>query len=127
MGHAGLALSTSAMSTLGAAALFVLLSRKVHGIHGRRLTLSVLKIAFAAALMGVVCRVSSGMIHAAAGVGRAARLTDVAVSIPLGAAVFYLVAHALGVEELKAVKNACYTSKRNAPRPEVGDPPARSR
>ena len=33
----------------------------------------------------------------------------------------------IGVAELEAIEAACYTAFRNAPRPEVGDPPARSR
>ena len=77
--------------------------------------------------MGVVCKLSSLLVHAAMGAGRSAALADVAVSIPLGVAVFYAAARVWRIEELEAVEAACYTAFRNAPRPEVGDPPARSR
>ena len=127
MGHAGLALSTSAVAVFGAVALFAMLRRRVRGIHGRRLARSAWKILAAASSMGVACRLSSVAIHAAAGAGRAARMVDVAVSIPLGAAVFYAAARALRVEELEALKTACYTSGSNAPRPDVSDPPPRNR
>jgi putative peptidoglycan lipid II flippase len=127
IGHAGLALSTAGVGLFGAAALLALLDRKLHGIGLRKLAAGAGRITAAAALMGVVCKLSSAAIHAAAGAGRTARLADVAVSIPLGVAVFYFAARAWGVEELEAVRTACYTALRNASRPEVGDPPARSR
>ena len=126
-GHAGLALSTASVAVFGALVLLALLHRRLQGIGLRRLAGSAGKITAAAALMGVVCYVSSIAIHTAAGAGRTARLVDVAVSIPLGVAVFYGAARAFGVGELEAVRAACYTALRNALRPEVGDPPARSR
>jgi putative peptidoglycan lipid II flippase len=127
MGHAGLALSTSLVSLAGAAALFALLGARIHGLGGRALAVGAGKIVAAAAAMALVCMVSSSWVHAALGAGRGANLADVAVSIPLGAAVFYTLAHALGVPELEAVRNACYTALRNAPRPEVVDPHAGNR
>jgi putative peptidoglycan lipid II flippase len=126
MGPAGLALSTAGVALFGALVLLVLLDRRLEGIGLRQLAASAARITAAAMLMGVVCLLSSGAIRAAAGAGRPGRLLDVAVSIPLGVAVFYAGARALRVEELEAVRAACYTALRNAPRPEVGDPPARS-
>jgi putative peptidoglycan lipid II flippase len=127
LGHAGLALSASVVALVGAVALFAILRSRINGLHGRRLAWSAVRIAAASAAMGVACRASSHWIHVAAGVGRLAQLADVAISIPLGLAVFYMGARALGVEELEEIRAACYTSFRNAPRPEVGDPPARNR
>ena len=127
MGHAGLALSTSIVALFGALALFLALRERLHGIHGAGLAASAAKIAAAAAIMGIVCRASSEVIHRAIQAGKPAQLADVAISIPLGLAVFYAVARAFGVEELEAVRAACYTAFSNAPRPEVGDPPARNR
>jgi putative peptidoglycan lipid II flippase len=127
MGHAGLALSTSLVAVTGAVVLFALMSARIGGLHSGRLAWSAARIAAAATVMGAVCRGSSALIHAAAGAGKAAQLIDVAVSIPLGAAVFYGLARLLRVEELEAVRSACYTAFRNAPRPEVGDPPAGDR
>jgi len=127
MGHAGLALATSLVALFGAAALYAALGRRVGGLQGRKLAGSAAKIAAAAALMGALCRTSSWAIHLVLGARKPATLADVAFSIPLGAAVFYAAARALRIEELEAVRNACYTALRNAPRPEVGDPPAGNR
>jgi len=131
MGHAGLALSTSIVALAGAAALFVLLRARLAGMgaamDGRRLAVSALRTCVAASATAVACLASSHAVHALAGAGKAAQLADVAVSIPLGAAVFCAAAHYLGCEELKELRAACYTAGSNAPRPEVGDPPAGNR
>ena len=127
IGHAGLALSTATVAVFGALVLLAVLQRRLHGIGLRKLAASGAKITASAALMGVVCSLSSRGIHAAMGARSHVALLDVAVSIPVGAAVFYAAARLLGIEELEAVEAACYTAFRNAPRPEVGDPPARSR
>jgi putative peptidoglycan lipid II flippase len=125
LGHAGLALATAVAALFGAVALMALLHRRLQGMHLRKLAASAGKIAAAAASMGVVCKLSSAAVHAALGAGRHAALADVAISIPLGVAVFYSVARFWGIEELEAVESACYTAFRNASRLEVGDPPAR--
>jgi putative peptidoglycan lipid II flippase len=127
IGHAGLALSTAAVAVFGAVALLALLQRRLAGLGLRKLAVSAGKIAAAAALMGAVCKLSSVLVLATVGPRSYAPLADVAISIPLGVAVFYGAARWWGVEELEAVEAACYTAFRNAPRPEVGDPPARSR
>jgi putative peptidoglycan lipid II flippase len=127
IGHAGLALSTAAVALFGAAVLLALLHRRLDGMHLRKLAASAGKILAAAALMGIVCKLSSGLIRGAMGAASHAPLVDVAISIPLGVAVFYAAARIWGIEELEAVEAACYTAFRNAPRPDVGDPPARSR
>jgi putative peptidoglycan lipid II flippase len=131
MGHAGLALSTSIVALTGAAALLGLLGARLAAMgaamHVRRLASSALRISAAASAMAVVCRASSHVVHALTGAGKAAQLADVAVSIPLGAAVFCAAAHWLGCGELKDLWRACYTAGRDAPRPEVGDPPAGNR
>ena len=126
IGHAGLALSTAAVALFGSVVLLALLHRRLAGLHLRKLAVSAGKIVAAAALMGIVCRLSSAVIGGAMGAARHAALVDVAVSIPLGVAVFYAAARVWGIEELEAVETACYTAFSNAPRPEVGDPPARS-
>ena len=107
------------MALAGAAILYTFL-----GAPGLpQLASSTLRIAAASAVMGVACLLSSRAVHAFA-VGKLAQLADVAISIPLGAAVFYAAARAFRLEELQALKSACYTAIRNAPRPEVGDPSA---
>jgi putative peptidoglycan lipid II flippase len=128
IGHAGLALSTAAVAIFGALALLMVLQRKLHGIGLRKLAGSAAKIAASAALMGLACKLSSVLVHAAIGAQPHVALADVAISIPLGVAVFYATARACHIEELEAVEAACYTAfKNNAPRPEVGDPPPRNR
>ncbi len=104
MGHAGLALSTSIVALAGAVALFALLRPRIGGIHGARLARNALKIAAASAVMGAVCHFSSRAVYGIAGQGKLAQLSDVAISIPLGVAAFYLLARALGVEELESLR-----------------------
>jgi putative peptidoglycan lipid II flippase len=106
LGHAGLALSTSAVALFGAAALFVILRKRTGGIHGRPLAASVLRIAAAAAVMGLACWATSSGIRAWLGPSKVQQFTDLAVSVPLGAAVFFLLCRALSVPELDAAISA---------------------
>ncbi|MGA2040791.1 MAG: murein biosynthesis integral membrane protein MurJ [Bryobacteraceae bacterium] len=125
MGQAGLALATSLVALAGAAALAAALRRRIESIEGPRLAVSAAKIALAAAAMGAVCRVSSLAIHGAIAGDRLAHLADLAVSIPLGVGVFYALARALGIAELRTLEAACYTAISHARRSKAGDPPAR--
>jgi putative peptidoglycan lipid II flippase len=126
MGQAGLALATSLVALAGAAAP----GRRAAQAHrvdrgppagGERG-----QDRAGGAAMGAVCRVSSLAIHGAiAGGHRLAHLADLAVSIPLGVGVFYALARALRIAELRTLEAACYTAISHARRPEAGDPPAR--
>jgi putative peptidoglycan lipid II flippase len=100
-GHAGLALSTSTVAIFSSVALFWTMRARLGGIHGRELLSSVGKVAAAAAVMGAVCWGSSRLVREIAGIGRLARIADLAVSIPLGIAVFYYAARAMRVTELE--------------------------
>ena len=100
LGHAGLALSTSAVAVAGAGALFVVLRNRLGGIHGRALFSSFWRIGIASLCMGAVALASSHGIETAFGEGRLARLADLAVSIPLSVAVFYSLCRLLRVDEL---------------------------
>ncbi|HXM44511.1 MAG TPA: murein biosynthesis integral membrane protein MurJ [Bryobacteraceae bacterium] len=106
LGHLGLALSTSAVALFGAGALFMLLRRRIHHLHGRALAVSVVKILCASAAMGLACYVSSRGVHGWLGARKIAQIVDVAVSIPLGALVYYTLCRAMRVAELKAASNA---------------------
>ena len=120
MGHAGLALSIALMALFSAAALFELLRRRLGGLYTRQIAGSALRVIAASAAMGAACwtvQRQAGLRHAA----------NLAMCIPLGLAVFYAAARLLRVPELEAVRTACYTFFSNAPRPELGDPPARNR
>lgn len=105
-GHAGLALATSVVALFGSVALFWILRERLGGIHGRALARSALKISAACAVMAGAVALSSRSIENWWGVSRAARLADLAVSIPLGVAVFYAVCRALRVAELEAAGRA---------------------
>jgi putative peptidoglycan lipid II flippase len=104
--HAGLALATSAVALFGAVALLWILRGRIGGIEGRRLLRSVSKIVAASLVMGVVVMLSSRGLAAWLGVSRLARLADLAVSIPLGVAVFWAVCRAAGVPELESALRA---------------------
>jgi len=112
IGHAGLALSTAAVAIFGALTLLLVLQRRLAGIGLRKLALSGGKIALAAALMGAVCKLSSTLVHGVLRGHAHAALADVAVSIPVGVAIFYAAARAWRIEELEAVEAACYTALR---------------
>ena len=106
LGHVGLALATSSVAMVSAAALFWLLWSRLGAAPGRELGVSVAKIAVASAAMAVACWVSS---HAIRGWGlseKATQWTDVAVSIPAGAAVFWVACRLLRVRELEAASRA---------------------
>jgi putative peptidoglycan lipid II flippase len=120
MGHAGLALSIALVALFSAGALFDLLRRRLRGLETPRIASSAFRVAIASATMGAACWGAQGYF----GLRHAANL---ALCIPLGVAVFYVVARSLRVPELEAVRTACYTFFSNAPRPELGDPPARNR
>jgi putative peptidoglycan lipid II flippase len=124
LGHAGLALSVSVVALLSAAALFAVLRQRIGGLGGARLASSTLRIAAASALMGTVCAAAAAALPTP--VSRFAHALRLAVVVPLGVAVFYAAARALRVPELEALRAACYTPNSNAPRLEVGDPPARN-
>jgi putative peptidoglycan lipid II flippase len=100
LGHAGLALSTSAVAIFGAVVLFWILRNRIGGVHGRALLASTLKITFASVAMGIAVWASSHAIQDWFGSARPGRLIDLAVSIPFGAIVFYGACRWLKVEEL---------------------------
>ena len=101
LGHAGLALSTSIVAIFNFTALLWMMRLRIGGIHGRELLASLVKVTAASLLMGAVCFASSHLVQSWAGVGRWARVIDLAISLPLGLAVFYAAARALRVAELE--------------------------
>jgi putative peptidoglycan lipid II flippase len=100
LGHAGLALSTSAVAIFGAMALFAILRKRIGGIHGRALLNSIWKITLASAVMGGAVWLASRELENLLGVGRLGRIVDLAVSIPLGLLVLYGACKSLRVSEL---------------------------
>jgi putative peptidoglycan lipid II flippase len=106
LGHAGLALSTSAVALCSCAVLFWILRTRIGGIHGRDLLGSFVKVSFAAAAMGLVVWGISNGIQAWLGVTKLARLADLATSIPAGLLVFYSMCRFARVPELETATNA---------------------
>ena len=106
LGHAGLALSTSIVALVSSAVLFEVLRRRVGGVQGRRLFTSFVKITAASVAMGAACASSSRLIGHVAGLSRIARAVDLAISIPLGLAVFYAGCKVVQLPELEAARRA---------------------
>jgi len=106
LGHTGLALATSTVMLFSVVALFSKMRSRVGGLHGRRLAVSLVKIALASAVMGLAVAVLLRPIEAGLGLNRLARLVELAAGVPLGAGVFYAACRALGVKELEAAAAA---------------------
>jgi putative peptidoglycan lipid II flippase len=104
LGHFGLALSTALVALAGAAALAAILSARTGGIGGRALASGVVRIAAASAVMGVATMASSHAVRALLGASRAACLADVAVSVPVGVAVFCAAGRLLHAPELARIQ-----------------------
>jgi putative peptidoglycan lipid II flippase len=105
-GHAGLALSTSVVSTFSSLALVLMMRAKIGGLQGREMAVSVAKILAAALVMGVVCHmivVESRALIEREGISR---IANVAIGVPAGAAAFYAVAAMLRVRELAETRRA---------------------
>jgi putative peptidoglycan lipid II flippase len=100
LGHAGLALSTSAVSWFSSFALLALIRGRIGGVRGRELLSGVIKISLAALVMGAACY---ALVHYTAtaipGV-KLRRAVNLSAGIPLGALVWFSVASALRIPEL---------------------------
>ncbi len=138
MGHAGLALATSGVAIFGSLVLFGLVRARIGGIYGRTLLASTAKIAAASVVMGAAVAFASHSIEGWLGSSRLGRLADLAVSIPLGAAVFSAVCRATRVPELDDAARALHVPlaglsrmgvlrlNHNGARSETGYPTART-
>ncbi len=99
-GHAGLALATSAVALFGFVVLFTILRVRLGGVYGRELVAGFAKVAVASGAMGAAVFLASHGMEQWLGVSQMARRADLAVSIPLGVAVFYVVCRVMGVTDL---------------------------
>ncbi len=106
LGHAGLALATSGVALFGAVVLFGVMRSRLGGIHGRKLLKSTLKIGLASLIMGVAIKASNIGFADWLGISRLGRLADLAVSIPVGTAVFWAVCRVVRVPELESAGRA---------------------
>ncbi len=100
-GQAGLAMSTSTVALFAFVVLFAILRKRIGGVHGRELAAGLVKVLLASGVMGAVVAVSTYLIERKLGVSRSSRgLGDLAVSIPVGCAVFYAMCRVMKVEDL---------------------------
>jgi putative peptidoglycan lipid II flippase len=99
-GQAGLAMSTSVVALFGFVVLFAILRKRIGGVYGRELMAGLSKVVLASLVMGAVVAGSTYLVERWLGISRMARLGDLAISIPLGCAVFYGMCRAMGVGEL---------------------------
>jgi len=106
LGHAGLALSTSAVALFGFVVLFAILRQRIGGVYGRDLLAQISKVTLASAIMGAVIFATSRGMEIWLGVSRMARLADLAVSLPAGLGVYYVCCRALGLTEIDGVIRA---------------------
>jgi len=106
LGHAGLALSTSAVALFGFLVLFAILRKRIGGVYGRDLATQIGKVALASAIMGIVIFASTRTMGLWLGVSQMARLADLAVSIPIGLAAYYAACRMLGLGEIDGVIRA---------------------
>ena len=106
LGHAGLALSTSAVAVFGFLVLLFVMRRRINGIHGRSLWDTSWKICVATVCMSAAIFTSSHLLHANFGNHVRVHMLDVILSIPLGAAVFYASARWLRIAELDEARKA---------------------
>jgi len=107
LGHAGLALSTSAVALANFALLLVFMRRKIGRIEGRRLVRSLAKIGLASALMAAAAWLVSRLVAAQLSMdGFALYLAQVAAAVASALAVFYFACRLFRVEELEEAVNA---------------------
>jgi putative peptidoglycan lipid II flippase len=105
-GHSGLALSTSSVALFSFLALFLAMRARIGGIHGRRLARAVFKVLIASAAMAATVWASDRFITGALGRRTLGYLIDLAISMPLGVAVYYVCCRALRIEELEMATRA---------------------
>jgi putative peptidoglycan lipid II flippase len=104
LGLNGLALATSLAAAANLVILMVLLHRRLGGLDGRVLLKSVSRILLAASIMGGVCvLVSWGLPRFIDQTRLVGQLVLVAGAVAAGLAVYWVVARALGIEELSVV------------------------
>lgn len=102
MGYSGLALGTSIAALFNAVVLVVLLRRSLGGIEGRRILNSILRIAAASAVMGVVCvAVDAGGMQWIPGQGLWAQIARLTLTIAASLAALAAAAHALHIREFR--------------------------
>jgi len=100
IGYRGLALGTALAAIFNAMTLLWLLSRRLDGLEGRRIAVSLVKISAASLVMGVVAFATEGWLHGLLpGAGLAAKAVRVFGAIGAGVLVLVACARAFRIEE----------------------------
>jgi putative peptidoglycan lipid II flippase len=102
-GHVGLALGTSLAALVNFTVLAVAFQRQVRRLFTRELVVPTVKIVAAAVIMGVACWAISSRLEAFHGAGKGVYALKAFLPITVGAAVYFAVARALGVDEAKTL------------------------
>jgi putative peptidoglycan lipid II flippase len=95
--HAGLALATSAVSIASFLILLWALRQRIGGVNGKELLSTFWRTSLAGMVMGCLCYTSSGLIHRSLGMSHTAAFSDLAISIPLGASVYFALCKAMRI------------------------------
>jgi putative peptidoglycan lipid II flippase len=106
LGIAGLALSTSIVALSGCILLFARLRRRLGGLDGRYLTGRFLRVAAASLAMAIPVALATTYIARQFGESKRSDFLNLAVCIPLGAALFFGAATLLKIEEVSAIRRA---------------------
>jgi hypothetical protein len=77
--------------------LLLVLRRKIGSVNGDQLFSTFWKTSAASAVMASICYTSSGLIYRWLGTTHKAAFTDLAVSIPLGATVYFALSKVMGI------------------------------
>ena len=121
LGHSGLAVATSMVALFAFIVLFSILRARIGGVYGRELVAGFQKVALASVAMGGAVFLSSHQMARWFGESQMAHRADLAVSLPLGVAVFYMACRVLGVTDLDMALRAVLAPARRrlsqGPRP----------
>jgi hypothetical protein len=78
----------------------------VGGIYGRKLWQTFLRVSAASTVMGAAVWICSRYVSMIAGISKIGRLTDLAISIPVGLMVLYGMCRMLEIKELDIAMNS---------------------
>lgn len=106
LGISGLALSTSIVALLGCMILFAILRRRVGGLDGRYLAGRFVRASAASLAMAIPVALATTYIAGHLGDSKRADFVNLAVCIPLGAAVFFAATSALRIDEIGVLRAA---------------------
>ena len=109
LGFRAIALGTALGSLLNAGWLLVVFQRRLGGLLGQGLFRGILRMAAAAAVMGVLARLAAGALESALGTsGLAAQLATGLLPVAAGAVLYFALTHVLRVGEAHALSSLVF-------------------